>query len=244
MYDIHGKFAPYVSFGTTFMQNTDVGADGRLLDPETGKQAEIGVKFQGFDKRLQGYLSAYDLTRKNVAETVYDASGVASNYSELVGEQRTKGVELEAALVLNNQWNISGAYSYIPTAKIVDNSRATSIGQRISQIPEHAASISTQYYFNPSRLGFYVGGGARYQGDRTAWRTQVNNRGAETTHSIDLPAYTLLDLKAGYEAQNWGFGLAVKNVLDKNYLIGTTPNAQLVSYGEPRNIRATLNFKF
>lgn len=244
MYDLNGKFAPYVSFGTTFMQNNDIDVNGKSLDPETGKQAEIGIKFQGFDKRLQGYLSTYDLTRKNVAETVYDTSGIASNYSELVGEQRTKGVELEAALALDNQWNISGSYSYIPTAEIVDNSRATSIGQRISQIPKHAASISTQYYFNPNRLGFYLGGSLRHQGNRTAWRTQINNRGAETTHAIDLPAYTLLDLKAGYEAQRWGFDLAIKNVLDKDYLIGTTPNAQLVSYGEPRNIRATLNFKF
>lgn len=235
MYDYQGKFAPYVSYGTSFYQNTDVGADGRLLDPEEGKQTEIGVKFQGFDRRLQGYLAYYDLTRKNVAETVYDSTGTALNYSALVGEQRTKGLELEAALVLNNQWNISGAYSYIPTAKIVQSTKTQEIGQRISQIPEHAASFSTQYYFNPGRLGFYVGGGARYQGKRTAWRG---------SSFIDLPEYTLLDLKAGYEAKNWGVGLAVKNVFDKDYLVGTTPNSELVSYGEPRNIRATLKFKF
>lgn len=235
MYDYQGKFAPYVSFGTSFLQNTDAGAGGVLLDPEKGQNAEIGIKFQGFDKHLQGYLSYYDITRKNVAETVYDNHGVSLNYAGLIGKQRTQGVEFESAFVMNNQWNISGSYSYIPTAKIEESTTATSVGKRISQIPKHSASVSSQYYFSPDRLGWYVGGGVRYQGERTAWRN---------TSSIDLPAYTVLDAKAGYEAKNWGVGLAVKNLTDKDYLIGTTPNSQLVSYGEPRNIRATLTFKY
>ncbi|WP_066801728.1 TonB-dependent siderophore receptor [Moraxella oblonga] len=235
MYDYQGKFAPYVSFGTSFLQNTDVGADGNVLDPEKGQNAEIGIKFQGFDRRLQGYASVYDITRKNVAETVYDANGNSLNYSALVGKQRTKGFEFETAYVMNNQWNISGSYSYIPTAKILQSTTTTDIGQRISQIPKHSASVSTQYHFSPDRLGWYVGGGIRYQGDRTAWRGNS---------FIDLPAYTVLDAKAGYESKNWGVGLAVKNLTDKDYLVGTSPNSQLVSYGEPRNVRATLTFKY
>ncbi len=230
MYDYQGKFAPYISYGTSFNPNSDLGQDGKILDAEKGHQAEVGVKFQGFSRRLQGYLSYYDLTRKNVAETVDGAT-----YSDLIGKQRTKGVELETALVLNNQWNISGTYSYIPTAKIEEAATSYEKGQRISQIPKHAASLSTQYHFSPDRLGWYVGGGARYQGKRTAWRS---------TSFIDLPSYALLDLKAGYEAKHWGVGLAVKNVFDKDYLIGTTPNSQLVSYGEPRNIRVSVKFKY
>lgn len=231
MYDYQGKFAPYISYGTSFNPNNDsIGQDGNILDAEKGQQAEVGVKFQGFSRRLQGYLSYYDLTRKNVAETVERA-----NYSDLIGKQRTKGVELETALVLNNQWNISGTYSYIPTAKIEEAATNYQKGQRISQIPKHAASVSTQYHFSPDRLGWYVGGGARYQGKRTAWRARS---------FMDLPSYALLDLKAGYEAKHWGVGLAVKNVFDKDYLIGTTPNSQLVSYGEPRNIRVSIKFKY
>lgn len=235
MYNINDKIAPYISYGTSFQQNTALGKHGEALNPETGSNAEIGIKFQGFDRHLQGYLSYYDLTRNNVAETVYDDNGVSLGYADLIGKQQTKGAEIEAALVLNNQWNISGSYSYIPTAKIAESSTTANIGKRISQIPKHAASLSTQYYFSPDRLGWYVAGGVRYQGERTAWRANS---------FIDLPAYTLFDLKAGYEADKWGFDVAVKNVADKQYLVGTTPNSQLVSYGEPRNIRAALTFKY
>lgn len=244
MYDYQGKFAPYISVGTSFLQNTDVGSNGLVLAPETGQNTELGIKFQGFDKRLQGYASIYDITRKNVAEVVYDGAGRSLNYRELVGKQQTRGFELETAFVMNNQWNISGSYSHISSAKIIQNSRASNVGQRISQIPKNSASISSQYHFSPDRLGWYVGGGIRYQGDRRAWRTAVNGAGVETTHFMDLPAYTVIDAKVGYEAPRWGLGLAIKNITDKDYLVGTTPNAQLVSYGEPRNIRATLSFKY
>ena len=89
-----------------------------------------------------------------------------------------------------------------------------------------------------------MGGGIRYQGERRAWRSVGTNNAREVTHFMDLPAYTVLDAKVGYETERWGLGVAVKNLTDKDYLIGTTPNAQLVSYGEPRNIRATLTFKY
>ncbi|MDO5650949.1 MAG: TonB-dependent siderophore receptor [Moraxella sp.] len=241
MYDYHGRFAPYISYATSFNPNIDTGIDGEVLDSETGKQTEVGVKFQGFDRHLQGYLSYYDLTRNNVAEDVLNANGRSLGYAELIGEQRTKGLELEAALVLNNQWNISGSYSYIPTAKIVESNIAADIGERLSQIPKHAASISTQYHFDPSRLGWYVGGGVRYQGDRTAWRTTA---ASGQRAFMELGDYYLLDLKAGYEAEHWGLGVAVKNVLNEDYLVGTTPNAQLVAFGEPRNVRVSLKFKY
>lgn len=235
MYDYQGKVAPYISFGTSFLQNTDIGIDGKILAPEKGQNSEIGLKFQGFNKLLQGYIAYYDNQRKNIAETVYNDKGEAQNYSALVGKQHTRGIELESALVLNNQWNISGSYSYIPTAKISQSSNQDDIGKRLSQIPKHSASLSSQYYFSPDRQGFYLGGGVRYQGDRTAWRGNS---------FIDLPAYTLFDIKAGYEQKHWGVAVAIKNLTDKSYLVGTSPNSQLVSYGEPRNIRASLSFKY
>lgn len=244
MYDYQGKLAPYISYSTSFQQNNDLGLDGNIVDAEQGKQTEVGMKFQGWDSRLQGYIAYYDLIRHNIAEPIYDDKGIATKFSQLVGKQRTKGLEMEATLVLNNQWNISGSYSYIPVAKITHAAIPSNINQRISQIPKNAASFSTQYYFHPDRLGFYVGGGARHQGERRAWRSIINNRGIETTHAIDLPSYTLFDLKAGYEAKNWGMDVAVKNILNQDYLIGTTPNAQLVSYGEPRNIRVAVKLKY
>ena len=230
MYRINDMFAPYVSYSTSFMPVTDAGENGTLLNPEEGKQAEVGVKFQALDQRLQGYVAYYDLTRKNVTEA--DASG---NFSIQTGEQVTKGFEAEMAAALTEQWNVAATYSYIPTAKITESVTASEIGKRSNHVPKNASSLSTQYYFSPDQFGWNIGAGIRYQDSRTAQRS---------TDFVYLPSYTLVDVNAGYEAKSWGAGLSIKNLFDKEYLAGTTPNAQLVNWGDPMMVRFNVKFKY
>lgn len=230
MYRINDMFAPYVSYSTSFMPVTDAGENGTLLNPEEGKQAEVGVKFQALDQRLQGYVAYYDLTRKNVTEA--DASG---NFSIQTGEQVTKGFEAEMAAALTEQWNVAATYSYIPTAKITESVTASEIGKRSNHVPKNASSLSTQYYFSPDQFGWNIGAGIRYQDSRTAQRS---------TDFVYLPSYTLVDINAGYEAKSWGAGLSIKNLFDKEYLAGTTPNAQLVNWGDPMTVRFNVKFKY
>lgn len=230
MYRINDMFAPYVSYSTSFMPVTDAGENGTLLNPEEGKQAEVGVKFQALDQRLQGYVAYYDLTRKNVTES--DTSG---NFSIQTGEQVTKGFEAEMAAALTEQWNVAATYSYIPTAKITESVTAGEIGKRSNHVPKNASSLSTQYYFSPDQFGWNIGAGIRYQDSHTAQRS---------TDFVYLPSYTLVDVNAGYEAKSWGAGLSIKNLFDKEYLAGTTPNAQLVNWGDPMTVRFNVKFKY
>ena len=230
MYHINDMFAPYISYSTSFMPVTDAGENGTLLNPEEGKQAEVGVKFQALDQRLQGYVAYYDLTRKNVTEA--DASG---NFSIQTGEQVTKGFEVEMAAALTEQWKVAATYSYIPTAKITESVTASEIGKRSNHVPKNASSLSTQYYFSPDQLGWNIGAGIRYQDSRTAQRS---------TDFVYLPSYTLVDVNAGYEAKSWAAGLSIKNLFDKEYLAGTTPNAQLVNWGDPMMVRFNVKFKY
>nr|WP_228150463.1 TonB-dependent siderophore receptor [Acinetobacter puyangensis] len=230
MYQINDMLAPYVSYSTSFFPVSDTGEGGILLDPEEGEQIEAGVKFQAFNQKLQGYVAYYDLTRKNVTE-----SDSTLGYSVQIGEQKTKGFEAELAAALTSQWNVNATYSYIPTAETTDSTTASDIGKRINHVPKNAASLSTQYYFSPDQLGWNIGAGVSYQGARSAQRG---------TYYVPLSNYTLYDVKAGYEAKHWGANFSIKNMFDKEYLVGTTPNAQLVSWGEPRTFRLTLNFKY
>ena len=47
MYQINDKFAPYVSYATSFFPVSDTGAGGTLLDPEEGEQFEVGLSSKG-----------------------------------------------------------------------------------------------------------------------------------------------------------------------------------------------------
>ena len=230
MYQANAFLAPYVSHSTSFMPVTDIGINGTLLQPEEGKQTELGVKFQALDRRVQGYAAVYDLQRRNVTEN--DAS---LGYAVQTGEQSTKGFEAEIAASLTRQWNVSAAYSYIPTARISQSLTASDIGKRINHVPKNAGTLFTQYYLQADRLGWNLGAGLRLQGARTAQRG---------TAFVNLPKYTLLDLNAGYEAKSWGVNLAIKNLLDKDYIQGTTPNAQLISFGMPRTVVLSAKFRY
>ena len=230
MYRINEYFAPYVSYSTSFMPGTDVGANGVLLKPETGKQTEVGMKFQGFDNRLQGYVAAYDLSRDNVTEA--DAT---LGYSVQTGQQVTKGFEAEASVALTSQWNVSASYSYIPFAKTTESLTTSDIGTRINLVPRNSAGLFTQYYFSPGRLGWNAGASVRLESGRTAHRG---------VNSVSLAGHTLVDANVGYEAKLWDVRLSVRNLFDKQYIQGTTPAVTLISFGSPRTIFLTADFKY
>lgn len=230
MYRYNNLIAPYMSYATSFLTTTDMGEDGKILDPEEGKQFEMGIKLQSDDKRLQGALSYYDLTRKNVSEAV-----TGTNYNVQIGEQKTKGYELELGGMLTDQLKATANYSYIPTAKTTDSVVSTDIGKRINHVPKNAYGLSTQYYFSPSQLGWYLGGGVHYEGEHSAERS---------TSKVTLPSYRLYNLQAGYTANNWQLGLTINNLTDQEYYVGTTPNASMVMFGEPRTFKVNLAYKF
>lgn len=234
MYKHNNTFAPYVSYATSFLASANLGKDNELLDPETGKQFEVGVKLQSPDQRMQGSLSYYDLTRNNVIENHNDGK---ATYSIAIGEQKTKGFEAEAKAWLNDNLNIIATYSHIPTATVTKaaNRSFYVAGQRINHIPKHAFNLNAQYYFNPEHTGWYIGGGMRYESERHAERGRS---------AIDLPSYTLYDAEAGYENKHYKLGLSVKNLTDKNHIAGTSPNASLVTFGEPRTYRLNFTYKF
>ncbi|MRW90198.1 TonB-dependent siderophore receptor [Duganella sp. FT80W] len=225
MYRINDAFAPYASYATSFMPGTDLGANGTLLKPETGKQTEVGMKFQGYEQRLQGYVSAYDLTRQNVTE-----SDATLGYSVQTGEQVTKGFEAEVAASLTKQWNMSASYSYIPFAKTTESLTTSDIGKRINLVPKNSVGLFTRYYFSPNKMGWNAGANARFQSARTAQRG---------VNYVALAEHTVFDANAGYEAGAWSVNFSIKNLFDKEYIQGTTPAATLITFGSPRTFLLT-----
>lgn len=237
MYNWNDVLAPYTSYAISFLPVTDVDVNGQVLNPEKGEQTEVGLKFQGLNNRLQGTLSAYQLTRKDaVVSTLADTT-----VKENVGKMVTRGVELEVAADVSDQWHVSFAYSHIPYAKIVQDKEPRRVGLPIDHVPEHSANLMTRYYFDTSTLGWYLGGGIRYEGVHVAQRPAANT--ANDTYAR-LPAYTLVDVQTGYKAPHWSTNFSVKNLFDKEYYAGTTPNGALVSYGMPRTFNFGINLNF
>lgn len=107
-------------------------------------------------------------------------------------------------------------------------------GAKRAGIPENLYSLTASYEFDN---GLSVSGSV----------VDVESVYSGQSRAVKLPAYTLVDLSASYEVDNWLFRATVKNALDEEYfranfteLFGST----IVLPEEPRSMQASVIYKF
>ncbi len=230
IYNFDNGIAPYVSYSTSYNPIIGLNAANQLFLPETGKQAEIGVKVApvGFD----GYftVSAFDLVRQNVATTLPGSVPILQNQT---GEVTSRGIELEAVANATKELKFIGSFtSYnLFVSKDLD---PTLIGKTPTNTPELLVSGWADYTFRDGPLaGFGFGGGVRYIG--ASW--------ADTANTLEVPAVVLGDFALHYEWQNWRTALNVINLTDKIY-VASCASAASCFYGDRRRVTASVSHKW
>ncbi|WP_354222535.1 TonB-dependent siderophore receptor [Bradyrhizobium sp. F1.4.3] len=229
IYNFDNGIAPYISYATSYNPIIGLNAQNQLFLPETGKQAEIGVKVapRGFD----GYFTAsvFDLKRQNVATT--DPSNVL--LQNQTGEVTSRGIELEAVANATKELKLIGSFTayHLFTSKDLD---PTLIGKTPTNTPEILISGWADYTFKDGPLeGFGFGGGVRYVG--SSW--------ADTANTLEVPAVVLGDLAVHYEWQNWRTAINVINLTDKIY-VASCASASSCFYGDRRRVTASVSYKW
>ena len=236
--------APYVSFATSFFPAGGVDRLGSAFEPTTGKQIETGLKYRptGFNGFF--YASLYQLTRQNVLTP----DPVDPNFRVQSGEVRSKGVELEGSMDLNNGLSATVSYTYNDTEVTKDNpvivSGAVAVpsneGKSAILAPEHLASAWLNYKVqNGASQGLLLGAGVRYVGASFA----------DAQNTIENRSYTLFDAVISYDlgqidAALRGTTLAINasNLFDKEY---TTCFTRFdCQWGSERTILATLTYQW
>jgi iron complex outermembrane receptor protein len=229
IYNFDNGIAPYVSYATSYNPIIGLNAQNQLFLPETGQQAEIGVKVapRGFD----GYFTAslFDLKRQNVATT----DPVVTTLQNQTGEVTSRGIELEAVANATRELKLIGSF----TAYHLFNSRdldPSLVGKTPTNTPELLVSGWADYTFKDGPLaGFGFGGGLRYIG--SSW--------ADTANTLEVPAVVLGDLAFHYEWQNWRTALNVINLTDKIY-VASCAAASSCFYGDRRRVTASVSYKW
>ena len=219
--------SPYISFSKSFQPQSGFdGVTGKPFVPTTGKQTEIGVKYQPPGKSGLVSLIAYDLRQQNVPTGI---PGLPLSRRQ-VGELQVKGVELEGVARLNDAFSINGAYSY--TDAIVSKSRdLAELGTRLALIPRHQASLLLDYTLRlPSGGALGFGGGVRYVGE---------SYGSAYEQGL-TPPNTQVDALFRYMKGPWRFTLNVNNLFDEKYLSNCSGGPGVCWYGYSRMIMGTL----
>ncbi|MEL6382264.1 MAG: TonB-dependent siderophore receptor, partial [Cyanobacteria bacterium J06626_18] len=198
------ELALYASYSRSFEPNilTATTADGEFLDPEEGEQFEVGLKTELFDGRLAATLSFFDITQTNVAAD--DPGNV--NFVVPIGEQTSRGMELDVTGEILPGWNILAGLSLLD-AKI-EESADFPRGSTPRNVPETSASLWTTYEIQSgdlARLGF--GLGLFYVGERPG----------DNANTFTLNEYLRTDAAIYYRQNDVRLGLNFRNLFDIDY---------------------------
>lgn len=222
----------YASFSKSYLPQSglvyDGSTSGKYLAPERGQQWEGGAKSTLLNGRLLTTLALFQLNRKNVSTS----DPTHPNFSLTTGEQRSRGVELEATLHPLTGWNVTTAYSYVNAAVLQDTTLPT--GTPTINSPKNLFNVWTTYEVPRGiarGIGFGIGG--RHYTDQSG----------DLAHSFDLPGYGIVDASMSYKHGRLRWQLNAYNLGDTRYASGSY-NDVYVKPGEPRTVRGIVAWNF
>ncbi|MDH1976710.1 TonB-dependent siderophore receptor [Aliarcobacter butzleri] len=223
VYDIDENHSAYASYTDIFKPQNARDKDNKLLDPILGKNYEVGVKGEYFDKKLNAGLTLFRIEQDNVAEDTGLINPAGNSISEAKDGVTSKGVELEISGKLTDNWDLSAGYVHFE-AKEANGEKFN------TRAPRSNINIFTKYSMND----FSVGAGVNWKSD-----TYIGS-GAR---KVSQDAYATVDLMASYDfSKNLIGQLNINNLFDKTYYSGYSVNAY--AYGEPVNGMLSLKYKF
>jgi iron complex outermembrane receptor protein len=231
IYNFANGLAPYVAYATSYNPIIGLNASNQLLRPETGEQAEIGLKFQpnGFNGHFG--IAVFDLKRRNVLTT--DPNSTPPNLQNQTGEVTSRGLELEAVANVAPGLKMVGAFTTYDLFNSKDTNPAL-IGLTPTNTPQQIGSLWADYTFQEGPLrGFGFGGGVRY----------VGKSFADNANTLVVPSVVLGDATIHYEWQNWRAALNVINIADKTY-VASCASETACFYGDRRRVTASLAYKW
>ncbi|VVP73486.1 TonB-dependent siderophore receptor [Pseudomonas fluorescens] len=237
VYDLNDTYSVYASYTNIYQPQIYKDASGKTLDPVEGDAYETGLKAAYFDGRLNASLAFFRIEQDNVAQYV-TTDGTGQDVYEAISGATTKGVELELAGELAQDWNVSAGYTYART-RDKDEQRIFGFPLATSK-PEHSVRTFTTYRLPGALNQVTVGGGVSWQ---SAFYGQTFS---PTDGSVNLKqgGYTLVDLMTRYEYDDHlSFTVNANNVFDKRYLTGLG-NFGTTFSGEPRNMQVTAKYDF
>ncbi|KQP49410.1 TonB-dependent siderophore receptor [Pseudorhodoferax sp. Leaf274] len=197
-YLVGNGLAPYLGYAESFLPNSGTGADGQPFQPSRGRQWEAGVKYQPEGTRTLLTAAVFDLRKTNVV--TYDNLTFDARQ---VGQQRSRGLELEAKAEPLPGLKASAAYTWLDT-KTVQSADRTEVGKAPPGVPRQSASLWLDYLVGG---GLGIGGGI----------THVGRRQNDEANTSSEPSVTLFDAALHYEIDAWRFALNVRNLFDRRY---------------------------
>ncbi|MEM1369946.1 MAG: TonB-dependent receptor, partial [Cyanobacteria bacterium P01_H01_bin.15] len=221
----------YANYAQSFNPNGGTDAQGDPFAPEEGEGFEVGFRAELIADRLAATLAYFDITKQNVltADPIVPFTFVAT------GEQRSRGVDFHLTGEILPGWNVIASYAYIDAEVTEDNTDI--VGNRLPSIPEHSASLWTNYQIQSGGLeglGFGIG------------FSFVDERQGNLANDFNVDSYLLTNAALFYRRDNFRFGLNIDNLFDISYIesLQGISNIRGNYPGSPLTVRASISYRF
>jgi iron complex outermembrane receptor protein len=229
VYQPTDRVSLYASYSTSFRPQTGITQNGSVLDPETGKQYEMGAKLDLIPDKLSATVAVFELTRQDVQAPDPDDS----DYSVQTGEQRVRGVELDVSGNPMPGWKIMGNLSALEAEVTQDT--VYEKGNRLTGVPRLSGALWSTYQVQTGNLkGLGFGAGV----------IAVGQREGDLENSFDVAGYTRVDASVFYDIDDkTRVSLNGRNLTDRKYIENVTDSTEIYA-GAPAQIVASMSVKF
>ena len=204
---------------------------GGPFNPLESNMIEFGGKSSWFKEKLFVTLALFKIKQKN---TLYPANDTTNpDLLRSIGEEESKGIEIDINGNITRNWSISAAYSYNEAA-ITDSPIAEEIGRQKPNTPVQQGNVWTRYNFTEGAMkDFGLAFGSNF----------VTTRNLSQSTTQTLPGYTLFNAALYYNINKFKIQINASNITNKTYWVGGYDYIRLFP-GAPSNWLLTLGYSF
>lgn len=227
------NLSAYILHDESFLSQRGAIFGGGRLPPLTGSNNEIGIKALLFRKQLSFTASVYDIKKNDVgsADVIHDG------YYLKTGQIRSRGVDIDLAGRINQNFYVNANYSYTDP-KITKDTDKSFIGLQNNGTCKNIANIWLKYQLsNGVFKGLGFGAGWQFNDKRSGI---YPGYGSEDGNKY-LPSYQLFDAALSYTTSRLSINLNAYNLTNKRFASGGSWNVDINEWmfdvGEPFNFR-------
>lgn len=202
------QLSAYYSYSTnatpTIANNTAMWRDG--------KQHEVGVKSEFFNKRLSFNVAYFKIAQTNVTVPNPERQVDITAPEQLISDQKNNGMEFEVMGGITKNFSVVATYTHL---KMRD-----SLGRPVRAVADKNAALLLNYRFddNSTFKGLAVNLGVTYNGRRPGDTTSGNftELGVIKKQSFYIAPYYVTTLGVNYKRDHMAYRLSVDNLLNDN----------------------------
>ncbi|MEO0993459.1 MAG: TonB-dependent receptor, partial [Pseudomonadota bacterium] len=224
-------FTDDLSLGFTYQRGYRSGGAGINLarneqfefDPEFTNNYELSLRSEWFDDRLMVNANAYYVGFQDQQVVVGLSTTPLDQETQNAGSSKSFGGELEVRAQPIPGLEVYGSVGYNETEFTDFISNGVQLaGNEFRNAPRWTGGLGATYTFE---TGIFVGADASY--------TSASYGDADNSAASRSDPRFLLNLRAGYETENFGVFAFVDNVTDVTYVEERSATSTLVTIGDP-----------